>query len=258
MQINVLAIGDIVGKGGMEMLRTKLPSLQKTYGIHFTVVNGENAATLGITPRQAEEMLDMGVDCITLGNHTWSRREIIPYLDDSPNVLLPINFAPQTAGYGWAIFKRDFGSVMVINAIGRCGMDFGPDNPFLMVERLLQKEQADIILMDFHAEATSEKMAMAYFLDGKITALWGTHTHVQTSDAMVLPKGTGYITDLGMAGAIHSVLGVKPEQSITMFLGNPRGRYEEAPGACKIECAVFTIDMQTKRCINVEGLRIYD
>ena len=258
MQINVLAIGDIVGKGGMEILRKKLPTLQKTYGIHFTVANGENAATLGITPKQAEFMLDMGIDCITLGNHTWSRKEILPYLDDSPNVLRPMNFAPQTAGKGWNIFERDFGSVMVINAIGRCSMDFGPDNPFLMTDKLLNEKQADIILMDFHAEATSEKMAMAYFLDGKITAIWGTHTHVQTSDAMVLPKGTGYITDLGMTGAIHSVLGVKPEQSITMFLGNPRGRYEEAPGACKIECAIFTIDSQTKRCINVEGLRIYD
>ena len=258
MHIHILAIGDLVGKGGMEVLRRQLPILQKEHAISFTVVNGENAATLGITPRQADGLFDMGVDCITLGNHTWSKKEIIPYLDENSSILRPLNFAPQVAGRGYHIFKREFGSIMVINAIGRCHMDFGPDNPFLAVDALLQTEQADIVLLDFHAEASSEKLAMAYFLDGRVTALWGTHTHVQTSDAAVLPKGTGYISDLGMTGPRHSVLGVMPEQSISMFLGNPRTRFEEAAGALKLEGAIFTIDTESKRCIAVKEIRVYD
>lgn len=258
MQIKVFAIGDIVGKGGIEMLKRHLPTLQKEHGIHFTVANGENAAMLGISPKQADTLFDAGVDCITLGNHTWSRKEIIPYLEAPSNILRPLNFAPQVPGKGFSIFKRGFGSVMVINAIGRCGMDFGPDNPFLAVERLLNEQSADIILLDFHAEASSEMRAMGYFLDGKVSAVWGTHTHVQTSDADVLPKGTGYITDLGMTGARHSVLGVLPEQSISMFLGNPRERFEEAPGALKLEGAIFTIDTASKQSTQVKEIRIYD
>ena len=258
MQIKVLAIGDVVGKGGMEMLRGHLAKLQKEKDISFTVINGENASGLGISPKLAEEILDLGADCITLGNHSWARKEIIPYLSDSYNVIRPINFAPKVPGWGYGVFDRPFGRIIVINAIGRCGMDFGFENPFLLVNQLLEKEQADIVLLDFHAEATSEKLAMAHYLDGRVSAVWGTHTHVQTSDAMVFPKGTGYITDLGMTGPAHSVLGVLPEQSVSMFLGNPRNRFEEAPGACKLEGAVITINTLTKRCEHVEALRIYD
>ena len=258
MLVNVLAVGDIVSKNGLDCLTRRLPSLIKMKGIGFTVVNGENAAMLGITPAMAEEIFDAGADVITLGNHTWGKREIIPYLDESPNMIRPLNLAPQVPGQGYALFERDFGTVLVLNPIGRCGMDFGPDNPFLAVDKLLETQKADIILVDFHAEATSEKLAMGYYLDGRVSAVWGTHTHVQTSDGQVLPKGTGYVTDIGMTGPARSVLGVKPEQSISMFLGNVRERFEPAPGACKLECAVFTIDTETKQTTEVEVLRIHD
>ena len=146
----------------------------------------------------------------------------------------------------------------MINLIGRCNMDFGPDNPFLEADRLLKKLSAKIILVDFHAEATSEKLALAGYLDGRVSALWGTHTHVQTSDACVLPRGTGYITDLGMTGPINSVIGVKTDISISFFLGNPPRRFEAADGEGKLECAVFEIDEKTGRCLGVKALRITD
>ncbi|MCL2368639.1 MAG: YmdB family metallophosphoesterase [Oscillospiraceae bacterium] len=258
MQVNILAVGDVVGKGGLDCLKRRLPSIIAMRGINFTVVNGENAAVLGITPDMAEAIFDAGADVITLGNHCWNKREIIPYLDMGPNILRPLNFAPQVPGRGFVRLERDFGTVLVANLIGRSGMDFGPDNPFHAADKLLEAEGADLILIDFHAEMTSEKLALGYHLDGRVTALWGTHTHVQTSDAQVLPKGTGYVTDLGMTGPARSVLGVKPEQSISMFFGNPRERFEAAPGPCKMECAIFTVDTQTGKTREAEVLRIHD
>ena len=258
MLINILAVGDVVGKSGLDCLCRRLPSVIAMKGVSFTVVNGENAAVLGITPDQAERILDVGADVITLGNHAWGKKEIIPYAQDAPNLLRPFNFAPQSPGRGFAIFERDFGTVLVANLIGRCSMDFGPDNPFLAADKLLAEQKATITLIDFHAEATSEKLAMGYHLDGRVSALWGTHTHVQTSDAQILPNGTGYVTDVGMTGPARSVLGIKAEQSINMFLGNPRERYEAAPGHCKLECAVFTIDTETGKALEAEVLRIHD
>jgi len=258
MLINILAVGDVVSKSGVDCLKRRLPSIKKMKEISFTVVNGENAAILGITPDMAEEIFDAGADVITLGNHTWGRRDIVPYLEDASNIIRPYNFAPQVPGKGYTLVERDFGTVLVANLIGRHGMDFGPDNPFLLVDKLLKEEKADITLIDFHAEATSEKLAMAYYLDGRVTAVWGTHTHVQTSDAQVLPEGTGYVTDLGMTGPARSVLGIKPEQSINMFLGNIRERFEPAPGGCKLECAVFTVDTKTGKTTEAEVLRIHD
>ena len=146
----------------------------------------------------------------------------------------------------------------VIDLIGRCGMDFGPDNPFLLVEKLLKDIHAKIVLVEFHAEATSEKLAMGYMLDGRISALWGTHTHVPTADASVLPKGTGYVTDLGMTGPMHSVLGVKPHQSIQNFRGDLTTRYQWAEGPTKLEAVLFTIDTDTGHCLGAERVDIKD
>jgi len=258
MLINILAVGDVVAKSGLDCLKRRLPSIVQMKGIHFTVVNGENAAMLGITPDMAEEIFDAGADVITLGNHTWGKREIASYFADAPHIIRPLNLAPQVPGRGYTVVEREFGTVLVANLIGRCSMEFGPDNPFLAVDRLLEEQKADITLIDFHAEATSEKLAMGYYLDGRVTALWGTHTHVQTSDAQVLPRGTGYVTDVGMTGPARSVLGVKPEQSISMFLGNIRERFEAAPGGCKLECAVFTVDTETGLTTEAEVLRIHD
>ena len=175
MELRVLAVGDVVGASGLKHLEKHLRSVKRLYGVDFCVVNGENASGVGLTPQQADAMLDAGADVITLGNHTWNRREICPYLDDSAYIRV--------------------------------------------VDKIL-KDVGDLpIFIDFHAEATSEKLAMGYYLDGKISALWGTHTHVPTADEQILPHGTGYQTDIGMTGPVVSVLGVKPEQSIALFRG---------------------------------------
>ena len=254
--MNILAIGDVVNESGLGFLRKKLRGLQRLVGADFTVVNGENAAGTGILPRQADEILDAGADVITLGNHAFRRKEINTYLDDCDYILRPLNLAPQVPGRGWGEYETAAGTVMVVNLIGRCGMDFGPDNPFLAVERLLKERSTRFVLIDFHGEATSEKLAMAYFLDGRVSAVWGTHTHVQTSDGAVFPAGTGYITDLGMTGPAVSVLGVKPEQSVRMFLGDPYVPFSGASGPAKLECAVFSLDDSTGLCTEVRALRI--
>ena len=258
MLVNILAIGDVVGQPGLDILTEKLHGVKKFNNIAFTVINGENAAGLGIVPKQAELLFELGADVITLGNHTWSKREIIPFLDDCPKILRPANFAPQVPGYGWGVFETEFGNVCVMNLIGRCDMPFGNENPFFEADRILRKVEgdADIVLVDLHTETTSEKHAMAFYLDGRVSAVWGTHTHVQTSDARVFNGGTGYITDLGMTGVCDSVIGIKPEHSISRFLGNPPARFEQAQGPAKIEGAIFEIDAETGKCVSVEALRI--
>ncbi|MDR1590123.1 MAG: YmdB family metallophosphoesterase [Oscillospiraceae bacterium] len=256
MVLNVLAIGDAVGEAGLDVLSKKLRGVKRYRDVGFTVANGENASGVGITPGQAERMFASGVDVITLGNHTWSRREICDYLDDDARILRPANYAPQAPGRGWGVYGTPLGDVCVINLIGRCDMKFGSENPFLEADRILGRLRTNIVLVDFHAEATSEKLSMAYYLDGRVSALWGTHTHVQTSDGRVFQNGMGYITDLGMTGAVNSVIGIKPELSVSNFLGNPPGRLEAASGEAKIECAVFELDAGTGRCLSVEALRI--
>lgn len=259
MELNLLAIGDVVANTGLDTLHQHLRRLRTQYSIDFCVVNGENAANgIGLTPRQAEEIFDAGCDVITLGNHAFSKREIIPYLEDSPYLLRPANLAPQAPGRGYGIYDTKAGPVAIVNLIGRCNMDYTPDNPFLAVERLLKELGTSMIFVDFHAEATSEKLAMGYYLDGKISALWGTHTHVPTADLSVLPGGTGYVTDLGMTGPAHSVIGIRPNLSIAKFRGDLTGRYETAPGPGKLEGAVFTIDSQSGHCLSAERILIHD
>ena len=256
MNKNILAIGDVAGLAGIEILAENLRGIKRYYDISFAVANGENAASHGITKEQAQALFDAGIDVITLGNHTWGKQEIIPYLDDCQYILRPSNFAPQVTGRGWGVFEAAFGGICVISLIGRGGMNQEYDNPFFEADRILKQVGAKIILVDFHAEQTSEKHAMAYYLDGRVSALWGTHTHVQTSDARVFAGGLGYITDLGMTGPIDSIIGMKPEQPISRFLGNPPGRFVEATGPAKIECAIFEIDADTGKCVSVEALRI--
>ena len=258
MSIRILAIGDTVGESGVSMIRRKLPHLRKQVNADFVVVNGENAAFLGLYPEQADTIFRAGADVITLGNHSFGRRELLPLLDREPRILRPANWSPELPGKGVGVFDTSFGQVAVISLIGRCGMDYTPDNPFLLADKLLERIQANYILIDFHAEATSEKLAMGYMLDGKISALWGTHTHVPTADNQVLPKGTGYVTDLGMTGPRISVLGVRPELSIQKFRGNFLNRYQVASGPCKLEGALFTLDESTGRCESADRVMIYD
>lgn len=258
MEIRVLCVGDVVGAPGMERVRRSLRRLKNSLGADFVIVNGENASVVGITPDQAEDILDAGADVITLGNHSFGKREIVRYLEDSDRILRPANYAPQAPGRGWAVYESRFGDVAVIDLIGRCAMDYTPDNPFLLVEKLLKKITAKIILVEIHAEATSEKLAMGYLLDGRVSAVWGTHTHVPTADARVLPKGTGYVTDLGMTGPRESVLGIRPDLSIAKFRGDLTERYRWADGPTKLEGVLFTLDASTGKCLRAERIDQWD
>ena len=258
MEFKVLAVGDVVGNPGLERIRKSLRQLKRKYDVDFTVVNGENAAVVGLLPHQAEEILDAGADAITMGNHTWGKRELTAYLDDCTQILRPANYAPQVPGRGWQVFDTKAGKVALIDLIGRCNMDYGPDNPFLMVEKIKKQLDAKIILVEFHGEATSEKLAMGYMLDGQVSAVWGTHTHVPTADARVLPKGTGYVTDLGMTGPRESVLGIRPELSIAKFRGDLTERYRWADGPTKLEAVLFTIDSSTGKCRKAERVDQWD
>ena len=252
MDFKVLCVGDVVGNPGMDRIQRSLRYLKRKHNADFVIVNGQNAAVVGMTPQQGEDILDAGADCITMGNHTWGKREIVHYMEDCPQIIRPANYAPQVPGRGWQEFETKAGNVAVIDLIGRCNMDYGPDNPFLMIEKILKEVKAKIILVELHAEATSEKLAMGYLLDGRVSAVWGTHTHVPTADAQVLPKGTGYVTDLGMTGPKHSVLGIRPELSIARFRGDLPERYRWADGPAKIEAVLFTLDTSTGKCLKAE------
>ena len=258
MEFKILAVGDVVGKPGMDRICRSLRYLKKQTGADFVVVNGENAAVTGMTPEQAEDIFDAGADVITMGNHTFGKRELVDYLEENSRVLRPANLAPQVPGRGVGVYETRFGPVAVIDLIGRCNMDYGPDNPFLQVEKLIKQVDAKLVFVELHAEATSEKLAMGYMLDGKVTALWGTHTHVPTADAQVLPKGTGYVTDLGMTGPKHSVLGIRPDLSIAKFRGDLTERYRWAEGDTKMEAVLFTADTETGLCRKAERVDLYD
>ena len=258
MEMKVLTVGDVVGGPGMDRIQRSLRYLKRKTNADFVIVNGENASVVGITPHQAEDILDAGADVITLGNHSYAKREIVPYMEDSDRILRPANYAPQSPGAGWGAYDTRFGPLAIIDLQGRVNMDYTPDNPFLMVEKILKQLDTKLIFVELHAEATSEKLAMGYMLDGRISALWGTHTHVPTADAQVLPKGTGYVTDLGMTGPAHSVLGIRPDLSIAKFRGDLPERYRWADGPTKMEAVLFTIDTETGLCRRAERVDIRD
>lgn len=256
MSAKILAVGDICGEPGLDFLGKKLREFRKDQSIDFVVVNGENANVVGITPKQADALFHAGADVVTLGNHTWTRTELRPYLEDRRKILRPANYGPQCPGRGIGVYHTPFGDVCVLSLLGRFTLDNNTDNPFVIADSYMAEIQEKIILVDFHAEGTSEKRAMGFMLDGKASAVWGTHTHVQTSDACVLPKGTGYITDLGMTGPVQSVLGIDPEQSIGKFMGDPPRRYESAKGPAKLEGCLFEIDPETGKCLSAQALRL--
>ncbi len=258
MIVSILAVGDVCGAPGLLFLENNLRRVRRERNIAFAVVNGENANVVGITPQQADRIFAAGADVITLGNHTWTRWELQPYLADNSRILRPLNYAPQCPGRGFGVYHTTFGEVCVINVMGRFTLDANTDNPFVEVDCLLKgfEKTPPVILVDMHAEATSERLAMGYFLDGRVSAVWGTHTHVQTSDAAVLEGGTGYISDLGMTGAARSVLGIDVEQSVNKFFGDPPRRYRSADGPGKMECCVFDIDTDTGACVRAEALRV--
>ena len=257
MLFRLLAVGDVVGETGLDFLLRRLRPLRRELDVHFTVVNGENAAGTGILPAQVQAIYDAGADVVTLGNHTWSRAQIDSRLDDDPYLLRPANFAPDRAGRGFGVYDGPRGlRVGVMNLMGRFNLDPDLADPFAAADRLLAGQDADLVFCDFHAEATSEKGAMGWYLDGRVQALWGTHTHVPTADARVLPRGTGFVTDLGMTGPVDSVLGVRPEDSINLFLGGERRRFQTAGGPCRLDACLFTVDTDTRRCVDARRVDV--
>lgn len=261
MLLHVLAVGDVCSDVGLDCLHRHLRQVKKLYEIDFTVVNGENAAGLGLLPRHADELFDAGADVITLGNHTWDKRQIADYLDQSPYILRPANFSPRTPGRGFGIYEGPWGlRIGVLSLMGRFELNSNLSSPFDMADKVLAGEgkEADVVLVDFHAEATSEKGAMGWYLDGRVSAVWGTHTHVPTADQQILPKGTGFVTDLGMTGPIHSILGVKPEVSINRFLGGMPMRYEPGPAPGKLNAVRFVIDTDTRQCVETARCDLLD
>lgn len=256
MTYHILAIGDVVGEQGLAHLEKALRPLKKLKDIHFTVVNGENAAVTGVTPEQVERLYCAGADVVTLGNHAFGKAQIARRLEDDPYLLRPANFTGRAPGKGWGVYECGRVQVGVMNLIGRCGLPGNADNPFTAASRILEGDKPGLVLVDFHAEATSEKLAMAYYLDGRVSALWGTHTHVPTADERVMPKGMGYLTDLGMTGPVESVLGIEPEQSVEGFLGGLPGRYRVPEGACKMQGAIFSLDSGTGLCVGVERVDV--
>ena len=255
--MRIMCIGDVVGSVGCRFLRDRLPSVKRFNGVDLVICNGENSADgNGMTAVSAHYLFDSGVDAITLGNHAFRRQEVYGMLDENPFIVRPANFPDRVPGKG--IINLDMGRriVTIINLMGNMGMDDGLENAFDCADRLLEQAESKIILLDFHAETTSEKRALGYYLDGRVSAVFGTHTHVQTSDAQVLPNGTGYITDLGMTGTIHSVLGVKTDIIINRFRTKLPARFELADGACCLEAALFEIDDKNGKCLNAESMRI--
>ena len=257
MNIHVLAVGDVVGDAGVDFLCRHLPALRKLHGVHFTVVCGENAACNGLLPAQADAIFSAGADVITMGNHTWDKRQIVKYMEGNPYILRPANYTDRAPGRGWGVFDGPRGlRVRVVDLIGRCEMTPYFDDPFTKMDEILKLDEADLTLVDFHAEATSEKGAMAWYLDGRVQALWGTHTHVPTADGQVLPGGLGFVTDLGMTGPSQSVIGIRPNQAVNRFLGGLPQRFEPAEGPCKLNAVLFEIDDAAKRCLSVQRVDI--
>lgn len=255
--MRVFAIGDVVGKTGVAFVRAVLPAYRRTEGVDFCVINGENAAAgNGITPELCEELFLSGADVITTGNHVFRRRELYDYLDDNKFVLRPANYPDSTPGKGYCIVDKGRVRVGVVNLLGTTYME-PLESPFSAVLPALEElSSCRIVLVDLHAEATSEKRAFGFFLDGKVSAVFGTHTHVQTADEQVLPKGTGYITDLGMTGAEQSVLGVKPEIIIERFQTHMPARFDFAEGdPCLCGC-LFDVDEATGTCLRAERVCI--
>lgn len=254
--MNILFIGDIVGRPGRETVREELDKIIKENGIEFVIANGENTAGgLGITQAVLEELLGYGIDVITSGNHIWKRKEVFEIIDN-PKLLRPANYPDETPGKGFNIYKVNNTQIGIFNIQGRIFME-PIDCPFARADNILQEfDNINIIIVDFHAEATSEKIAMSWYLDGKVSAVIGTHTHVQTSDAGILPLGTAYITDTGMTGSKNGVIGVEKEEIIKHFLTRLPFSYKPCKGNIYFEGVIIDIDEKTGKSQKIKTLSI--
>ena len=255
--MKILAVGDIVGEAGVRKLKEELPKIKKEYNIDFVITNGENSAGgMGINERNFNDMLEAGTNVVTMGNHTWGKKDIFKFIDH-PQLLRPANYPKGVVGKGLGIYECKGKKIAVMNFMGRVDINILTENPFIMAKDMVEeiKEQVDIIIIDFHAEATAEKIAMARYLDGKITAIFGTHTHVQTADEQILPNGTGYITDIGMTGPKNSVIGMDAQASIKRFETTLPEKYKLAEGECILNAVIFDIDDTTSKVTDIK--RIY-
>jgi hypothetical protein len=260
--MRLLFIGDVVGRSGREVLRTELPALRERYDIDLAVVNGENAAGgFGITEAICQEFLDAGADVVTTGNHVWDQREALVFIERQNRLLRPLNFPGGAPGTGSGLFKgRNGAEILVVNAMGRVFMG-DLDCPFQAIDRVLEdcklKSGADAILIDFHAEATSEKQAFGYFVDGRASCVIGTHTHVPTADDMIMPGGTAYISDAGMTGDYDSILGMKKDEPLSRFLTRiPGGRFETTKGEATLSGVALEVDDATGFATAISPLRL--
>lgn len=257
--MRIIAIGDVVSSQGCEYLREKLPSLKRELKADIVIANGENSAVgNGITPKSAEHIFQSGVDVITLGNHSLKRPEILDYLDENEFIIRPCNYHPSASGKGMVLLDTRFCQVAIINLQGAVYLD-NIENPFDAIDREIEKAKtlgAKIIIIDFHAEASGEKRGMGFYVDGRASAIYGTHTHVQTSDEQILPNGTAYITDIGMTGPYYSVLGVEPGLAIRKMKTNLPVRFANPDGPCTMEGIILDIDEKTGKTTKIERFRI--
>ena len=248
----ILAVGDIIGKPGRRAVQELLPGLRQQYGLDLVIANGENVAGgLGLTSTTAREVLDAGVDVLTSGNHIWAQKEIIPYLDGEMPILRPLNYPPGVPGKGYIINRQ----AMVVNLIGRTFIG-NFDCPFRAMDQLLAevKNKPSVIIVDFHAEATSEKVAMGRYLDGRVSAVLGTHTHVGTIDTQILPWGTAYVTDIGMTGPINSVIGDDTEAVLQRFLTIIPGRLSVGKGKTIFNAVLVNVDENSGKALSIDRI----
>ena len=257
--MRILFVGDITGKAGLEKARQELGRLRRQQQIDLVIVNGENAAERnGITEKQYRELRFAGADVVTMGNHTWANSEIYQFIDREEALVRPYNYPAGTPGRGYTLVDLGRNQVAVINLLGNVYVSTLP-SPFTMIDALLddlQRQGVRHIIIDFHGEATSEKIAFARYVDGRVSAVLGTHTHVQTADACILPKGAAYISDVGMTGAIDSVLGVKTELAVQQFVTQIPVRFQHAEGAAQLCAVVVELDDKTGKAKDITGLQV--
>ena len=254
--MNILAVGDIVGTIGVKELQQKLPKIKKEWKIDFCIVNGENAAEgMGITENNFKDIINAGADCVTMGNHTWGKKEIFKFIDDN-RIIRPANYPKGVCGKGYRIYEVQNKKIAVINALGRAEINILVENPFLEVKNIIDtiKQEVDIIILDFQAEATAEKKAMGYFLDGEATIVFGTHTHVQTADAQILEKGTAYITDIGMTGPKNSIIGMDKDVALKRFLTALPEKYKIATGEAIFNACLFKVNDKTNKVESIVNI----
>lgn len=256
--MKILLVGDIVGGPGRTILKIVVGKLRQANAIHTVIVNGENAAAgNGITLALAQELFDAGADAITLGDHVWGQKEFEQQITADKRIVRPLNLPDGVPGSGWTVIHTNFGDLAVVSLLGRVFMN-PVDCPFMAMDKVLKAIPGGVpVIVDFHAEATSEKIAMGYYLDGRVAAVFGTHTHVQTSDARLYPKGTAYITDLGMTGPIESVIGREVEPVLKKFTTGIPAKFDVARGPSRLEGAILELDNVTRKPLCIYPVRYY-